>query len=266
MARGAWPRRGVRTSLPVAVVRRKVAEDFSPTQISGLKLWLDAANTSSLTLNGSTVSQMNDLSGNGFHATQGTANNQPTYQATGFNSRPTLSFDSTDSITSSATIADYFLTPTASPTFYVFMAAYSPSAATSGSIVFGSDSQANGRVLFANNFGFQSGNMLFDVVNASGGRLSQSTTEITATPHVVCAYRAGASMGFRVDGVVLASKSNASGNFTSTSAKLQIGKCDAASLNNMYMSECAVYAAALSASQIATIERGLGKKWGVVVA
>jgi len=245
---------------------RPRATGFNPKSIAGLKVWLDVANTSSLTFNGSTVSQVNDLSGNGFHATQGTANNQPTYQATGFNSRPTLSFDSTDSITSSATIADYFLTPTSSPTFYLFLAAYSPSAASSGAIIVGSNSQANGRVLFANNFGFQSGNLLFDVVNASGGRLSQTTTEIAAAPHIVCFYRAGASMGFRVDGALLASKSNASGNFTSTSAQLQIGKCDAAGLNNMYMSECAVYAAALSASQITTIERGLGKKWGVTVA
>ena len=73
-------------------------------------------------------------------------------------------------------------------------------------------------------------------------------------------------MGFRVDGVSVASKSNASGNFASTSAKLQIAKCDAVSASSMYMSECVVYASALSASQITTIERGLGKKWGVTVA
>jgi len=57
---------------------RPRATGFNPKSISGLKLWLDVANTSSLTFNGSTVSQVNDLSGNGFHATQGTANNQPT--------------------------------------------------------------------------------------------------------------------------------------------------------------------------------------------
>jgi len=245
---------------------RPRATGFNPKSISGLKLWLDVASTSSLTLNGSTVSQVNDRSGNGYHATQSTANNQPTYQATGFNNKPTLYFDTTDSVTSSATIADYILTPTTNPTFYIFMAAYSPLAANSGQIAFGSDSQSNGRVLFGNNFGGTAGNVLFDTANASGGRLSQVVTQPTAAPHIVCAFRAGASMGFRIDGVLVASKSNASGNFSSTSAKLQIAKCDAVSLNAMYMSECAVYAAALSASQIATIERGLGKKWGVTVA
>jgi hypothetical protein len=245
---------------------RPKASGFNPKSIPGLKLWLNVANTSSMTFNGSTVSQVNDLSGNGFHATQATANNQPTYQATGFNSKPTLYFDTTDSVTSSATIADYILTPTTNPTFYVFMAAYSPLAADSGQIALGSDAQANGRVLFGSNFGGSAGNLLFDTVNASGGRLSQVVTQPTASPHIVCVFRAGASMGFRVDGVSVASKSNASGNFASTSAKLQIAKCDAVSASSMYMSECVVYASALSASQITTIERGLGKKWGVTVA
>lgn len=245
---------------------RPRATGFNPKSIAGLKVWLDVANAGSLTFNGSAVSQINDLSGNGFHATQGTANNQPTYQATGFNSKPTLYFDTTDSILSAATIADYFLTPTTSPTFTLIMACYSPLAAAGGQIAFGSDAQANGRVLFGSNFGGIPGNMLHDVVNASGGRLSSAITEPTAAPHIMTIYRHGATMAFRVDGVTLASKSNASGNFTTTSAKLQIGKCDAVTGNAMYMSEAVAYAAALSASDLATAERGLGKKWGVTVA
>lgn len=245
---------------------RPRATGFNPKSISGLKVWLDASANSSLTFNGSTVSQVNDLSGNGFHATQTTANNQPTYQATGFNGKPTLYFDTTDSILSSATIADYFLTPTTAPTFTLIMACYSPLASDAGTIAFGSDAQANGRVLFSNNFGFTAGNHLFDTANASGGRLTASITQPTAVPHIMTFYRHGASMAFRVDGVTLASKANASGNFAVTSAKLQIGKCDAVSLNYMYMSEACVYAAALSASDLAKAERGLGKKWGVSVA
>ena len=59
-------------------------------------LWLDAADASTITLNGSTVSQWSDKSGNGFHVTQATASAQPTYQATGFNSQPTVYFDASD--------------------------------------------------------------------------------------------------------------------------------------------------------------------------
>ena len=56
---------------------------WTPTQLgSDLALWLDAEDTASITLNGSTVSQWNDKSGNDRHATQDTAANQPTYKAT----------------------------------------------------------------------------------------------------------------------------------------------------------------------------------------
>lgn len=245
---------------------RPRATGFNPKSISGLKLWLDVANTSSLTFNGSTVSQVNDLSGNGFHATQGTANNQPTYQATGFNSKPTLFFDTTDSITSSATIADYWLTPATSPTTVLVFACYMPTFENSGTVVFGSDAQANGRVFFSSHFGGST--LFFDSANASAGRLSAGSQTNTGwtTPHIMTISRVGAVMSVRRNGTEIAGKTNASGNYAATTARLQIGKCDGAGVNQMYVSEAVVYAAALSASQITTIERGLGKKWGVAVA
>ena len=51
---------------------------WSPLQLgANLSLWLDASDASTITLNGSTVSQWNDKSGNARHATQATAANQP---------------------------------------------------------------------------------------------------------------------------------------------------------------------------------------------
>jgi hypothetical protein len=59
---------------------------------ASLALWLDAADASTITLNGSTVSQWNDKSGNARHATQATAASQPTYVSSDalLNSRPTV--------------------------------------------------------------------------------------------------------------------------------------------------------------------------------
>ena len=51
----------------------------NPDAISGLTLWLDASDSDTITLNGSTVSQWNDKSGNGYHCSQATASYQPTY-------------------------------------------------------------------------------------------------------------------------------------------------------------------------------------------
>lgn len=59
---------------------------------SALALWLDADDASTITLNGSTVSQWNDKSGNGRHATA-TATNQPTYTPSGLNGKPVVTFD-----------------------------------------------------------------------------------------------------------------------------------------------------------------------------
>jgi hypothetical protein len=60
---------------------------------SALALWLDADDASTITLNGSTVSQWNDKSGNGRNVSQATAANQPTLTASGLNGKPVLTFD-----------------------------------------------------------------------------------------------------------------------------------------------------------------------------
>lgn len=57
-----------------------------------LTLWLDASEASSITLNGSTVAQWNDKSGNNRHATQPTAASQPTYTPSGLNGKPIITF------------------------------------------------------------------------------------------------------------------------------------------------------------------------------
>jgi hypothetical protein len=70
---------------------------WNPSMIS-TALWLDAADASTVTLNGSTVSQWNDKSGNSRHVSQATAAQQPTWNATGLNSKPTLVFDGSNDI------------------------------------------------------------------------------------------------------------------------------------------------------------------------
>lgn len=53
---------------------------WTPASIAGLKVWLDPTVASSVTV-ATGASQINDLSGNGNHATQATASNQPAYTA-----------------------------------------------------------------------------------------------------------------------------------------------------------------------------------------
>jgi hypothetical protein len=64
---------------------------FDPRSVPGCALWLDPADTSTVTLNGSNVSQLNDKSGRGYNMSQTTAGNQPTY-STALNGNRMLTF------------------------------------------------------------------------------------------------------------------------------------------------------------------------------
>jgi hypothetical protein len=65
---------------------------FSPSQLSGLKLWLDGADTNSITSSGGSVSQWSDKSGNANHAVQATAGQKPKTAEATINGRNVLSF------------------------------------------------------------------------------------------------------------------------------------------------------------------------------
>jgi hypothetical protein len=77
----AW-KWGAQGSLPTTHPYSKVLPStplFTPTALAGCALWLDAADTTTLTLSGSSVTQWRDKSGNANHATGTVA---PTYDAT----------------------------------------------------------------------------------------------------------------------------------------------------------------------------------------
>lgn len=85
--------RGVRTA-PSSEVTPPI-----PLRLSAV-LWLDAADTTTISLNGSTVSQWRDKSGGARHAVQATTTNQPTYTTNGLNGKALLAWDgSNDSMT-----------------------------------------------------------------------------------------------------------------------------------------------------------------------
>ncbi len=65
-------------SYPITAPRIKHSR-FAPTQISGCALWLDAADASTVILNGTSVTQWNDKSGNTRNLSQGTLANSPLY-------------------------------------------------------------------------------------------------------------------------------------------------------------------------------------------
>jgi len=68
---------------------------FSPLDIAGLKVWLDASQITGLN-DGDSVTTWSDLSGQGNDVTQSTASKKPTYQTNEINGLPVVKFDGVD--------------------------------------------------------------------------------------------------------------------------------------------------------------------------
>lgn len=70
---------------------------WTPAQLTSA-VWLDAADSATITLNGSNVSQWNDKSGNNRNATQGIASYQPTFVSNVSNGLPAIQTDGGDTL------------------------------------------------------------------------------------------------------------------------------------------------------------------------
>jgi hypothetical protein len=82
-----------------------VGGGFVPTDITGCVLWLDASDTGTITEASGAVSQIDDKSSAGNHATQGTGSAQPTTGTRTQNGLNVLDFDGTGDYLSSALTA-----------------------------------------------------------------------------------------------------------------------------------------------------------------
>lgn len=101
---------------------------------SGYNLWLDAADTATISVSGSAVTQWTDKSANAYTFTQGTAGNRPSSGTRTINSKNVIDFDGGDVLSSTAAASTWnFLHNTGDSTwFYVFL----PDDITSTQILF----------------------------------------------------------------------------------------------------------------------------------
>ncbi|MFM5925730.1 MAG: hypothetical protein ACKPB9_28055 [Dolichospermum sp.] len=167
---------------------------MTPAQTS-TDLWLDAADSSTIILNGSTVSQWCDKSGNERHATQATAANQPVYQATGLNGRPTIGFDGTnDALLSSFSLA---LPATVIVVFRI-------NAYKSFGVIYGNAT--------TNTLGLHSSNSA--LYNFDGIAVRSLSTTLTTTPLMVASTWSSNQIQSHVNGGNAFTFSNSNPNFT----------------------------------------------------
>lgn len=248
------------------------SSQFTPKSISGLALWLDASDASTLYQNsdgttpattaGDPVGYWQDKSGNGRNATQSTAANRPTIGTIA--SARGLVFDSTDSLLSTASMSDLIGSAASSPAMTIAFIATNASGAAGFSL--GSDNATNGRLFVSNSFD-GAGTSYFDVAGTAGGRLSYSLPSSSQTAaSVYVLQRSGSSMIVRRNAATIASKSDASQTFSATSARLSIGQAIGLAGFSGTCGSVLCYPSALTASQYQRLERFLATRWNITLA
>ena len=105
---------------------------WTPAELgASLALWLDADDASTITLNGSTVSQWSDKSSNAIPFSQPTASSQPSYGASGL-AKNTLNFDGVDDVLDGDDVLDSVWTGAA---WQIFLVAKNNAADTSNGAI-----------------------------------------------------------------------------------------------------------------------------------
>lgn len=225
---------------------------FAPNQISGNVLWLRA--DQKVTLNGTTVSQWDDLSGNGHNVSQATAGIQPAYHASGgSNGQPYLTFSTAiDSV-----LVGSPATPLTDATNWTIFAVQQASSTTmSGvSVAVGSQTAVNGYALSTNG---GTRNVLQQALKFCPDGAQTTAWEIWSA-------QGGTDVSLSVNGVAQA-LSGASNQINTPTAALRIGSRD---VPDYYwdggIAEVIIYDRILSASEIAQVTSYLGQRYGITV-
>lgn len=167
------------------------SQSFDPLTLSPY-FWFDFSDAATVTLNGSTVAQIDDKSGAARHASQGTGALQPTYTVGGQNGLNCATFTVTQFL------ANASLTPTTTNPFMMFAVAKFDDASTANRNMCGD------AVLFRTNGGTW---QLAATLAVNSGVTDD------ALAHVFTARASGATSYLRLDGAEIASGNIGTGTF-----------------------------------------------------
>ena len=246
---------------------RPRATGFNPKSITGLFGWWDFSDSSTLTLSGTSITQVLDKSGNSRTASQGTANNQPTLASSARNGLSAAQFDGTNDALDAAIGASQF---TAMTVFAVAIA----DGAGGGSLGRIYDRGTSGSLLSRNNANAALNyNMPWTGATGNGAQRSAANSFPLSTWLLLgLRYTGGAVTETDCQPRINRASSTAGltgtrdAFATSQSSTLNIGNRDSGSGYdrgwNGKIGELLIYAASLSDAQVTSVETYLAKKWG----
>jgi len=230
-----------------------------PSDIGNLQLWLDAADTSTITESSGLVSQWDDKSGQGNDAVQGTGANQPTTNANTQNGKNVIDFDGSTDFMSIADSASISLTGDC--TFF-FTGNLTDTTGTARNFI-AKDANAAYRLRVT-----ETGDLSWILLNdgvSSEADTSSSAVIFGASAILTTAVAIGGTISFRNNGTSIGTATTTKASIADTAGALLIGSIDGASENWLgNMSEILIYDRLLSASEIESVETYLLGKWGIV--
>ncbi len=222
---------------------------FEPSDITGLQLWFDADDSSSVTLEANDkVSQWADLSGNDRHAVEASSGAQPVYVTEALQGRPVIRFAGSQSLQSS-----YNQLGVSQTAHSVFAVSH--------------PEQATGYLLNTHGSVSARSSQSFSILYFSNGNLSipiggsYTETPYDAEPQLISAVwdRTAATAVKLLNGTVI---DTGIGSSTSSNP-LNIGKRDGGANYSGDIAEIIVYDTSLSEEDRQTVEGYLAHKWGV---
>lgn len=236
---------------------------FSPPNIAGLQLWLDAQKTSSLTQSGGAVSLWADRSTNAYTFTQPTGANQPTVDASTLNGFQSLKFTGANNsyMWLSLVGSGGGVSCISSTVFCVYQ--------KFGSIT-------NNAILFEGNNGSmpgtENGGPLGDYstvleIYDSVATFQDFTITTGTSPHIITIQpgTGPASSTMSANNVALSKAGSAGTTYGAGLALGLLGSRGSSGVfaTNIYLGEVLVYNSTLSAGDVSKVYSYLSAKWGI---
>jgi hypothetical protein len=225
---------------------RPTPTGFDPRRIAGLQLWLDAADSSTITTS-TGVSEWRDKSSRGSKWAQATANNQPATGTQSMNGKNVLVFDGTnDALTSLEPLATSMPMTMFIVHRIVTKTDFGMTYAAAGYNYIG-QSSTTGKILWS----FGGGTFAEGLTDASG-------TNVIAT----CVMPASGSGDAFING---GTRVGGNTNRPTLTGTHYLGRFQFGNNGNVWIAEILSYTAALLSSERQKVESYLGKKWGITV-
>jgi hypothetical protein len=245
---------------------RPTQSRFDPRSVSGITGWWDASDSSTITLNATTVSEWRDKTGNGRHLEQGTALNQPTYVASDIGGKASVRLGNAVTQRMNCRVGG-----TTDVLMDVLGDDTSQLVTIFAVLKTGGDSITNKTIGECDNpagFGWYhrlSGISYLDAGDAATARVSGSLGSGIVTAGAVCVgRRSGGQVDQWVNGALIAgSRADASGTLRTASNVFCIR---GSSANTVAYAEIITYRRDLSTAERTAVQGYLGKKYGLTIA